>query len=85
MVENAMDDPKVRTENWTKALDSAIQNLPARKILAMEKKKWALRKMCMEARVNEYVETYERIGNLKQTRRGTLPGVFWHKPVAVTA
>jgi len=85
MVENAMDDPKVRTENWTKALDSAIQNLPARKILAMEKKKWALRKMCMEARVNEYVETYERIGNLKQTRRGTLPGVFWHKPVVATA
>lgn len=84
MVENSSDDPKVRTENWTKALDLAIQNLSARKQLAAEKKKWALRKMCMESRVQEYVETYERIGNLKTTRRGTLPGVYWHKPAVAT-
>ncbi|MEK9208270.1 MAG: glycosyltransferase, partial [Patescibacteria group bacterium] len=81
MVENSMDNHAQRVDNWTRALDTAIQNIEARKKLALEKKKWVLKRMTMEGRVQEYVETFERIGNLKRAnqQKAILPGVIWNK------
>ncbi len=67
-------------ENWYKAMKDMIDNLPSRKRLAQEKKRWALKKYTMESQVNQYAEVYERIGNMKRAKAGSiLPNVFWNK------
>ena len=81
MVENSaelsMDE---RSNNWYRALSTAIENVEARKRLAAEKKKWALKRMTMEGRVKEYAETFERIGNMKQAKSaGHLPNIIWNR------
>ena len=81
MVENKSElSMAERSSNWFKALDSAITNIEARKKLAAEKKKWALKKYSMEANVQAYVETFERIGNMKQSKQsGHLPNILWNR------
>ena len=81
MVENrdslSLDE---RSNNWYNALSSAIENIAARKTLAADKKKWAIKRWSMEANVPVYIAAFERIGNLKQAKgTGTLPGVFWFR------
>ena len=67
-------------ENWYRAMKDMVENIASRKRLAAEKKAWALKKWTMEANVQSYVDTYERIGNLKRTKGGaTLPGIAWNK------
>lgn len=67
-------------ENWYHALKDMIDNLASRKRLAAEKKKWALKKLSMEANVRLYAEVYERIGNLKRSKAGTmLPNLIWNR------
>ena len=86
IVENENDlSQDERTANWYKALDLAITNIIARKTLASEKKKWALKKWSMEANVQQYAETFERIGNVKKAKgSGSLPNIFWNRRVEAT-
>jgi len=86
MVENGNDlSQDERTANWYKALDLAITNIVARKTLASEKKKWALKKWSMEANVQQYAETFERIGNVKRAKgSGSLPNILWNRRVEAT-
>ena len=67
-------------ENWYRALTDMINNIGARKVLANDKRKWALKKYTMEGNVNEYAAVYERIANMKRAKAGTiLPNVLWNK------
>ena len=67
-------------ENWYRALTDMIDNIGARKVLANDKRKWALKKYTMEGNVNEYAAVYERIANMKRVKAGTiLPNVLWNK------
>ena len=64
-----------------------IESIVAKKKLAEEKKKWALKRYTMEGNVNVFAETYERIANLKRAGKGGvgLPNVQWYKAVQVAA
>lgn len=67
-------------ESWYKAMKDMVVNIKSRKILAADKKRWALKKFSMEANVQAYVDVYERIGNMKRSKGGsTLPNVLWNK------
>jgi len=67
-------------ENWYKALTDMIDNIQSRKILAVDKRKWALKKYTMEANVHQYAAVYERIGNMKRSKGGgTLPNILWNR------
>ena len=83
MVENKSElSQDERADNWYRALDLAITNVEARKRLAAEKKKWALKKWSAEANVQTIVEAYERVGNLKQAKAsGSLPNVHWNRRI----
>ena len=82
MVENAGEDSTTRRDNWIRVLSDAITNVQSRKRLAAEKKVYALKKFTMEANVQTFIETYERIGNMKRTsgKQASLPNISWHRP-----
>lgn len=66
-------------DGWFAALDRMISTLPTRKAEAIDRRRWALRKVTMEGNVHGYCETFGRIIADKLTRgkKNQMPGVAY--------